>query len=127
MEINTFWKVLVLAALIEAIMNTIKPIWETEKRTPQFFINLAVGFVVAIGVNVLAGLDLFKLFGIPLLYPIIGTILTGVLLSRGSNFIHDLIKTLYMLAKNLEANLAKIKGDTQENVEVSAPKTFVVE
>lgn len=110
MEIGTLWKVLVLAALIEAVMNTIKPIWDTEKRTPQFFINLGVGFLVAIGVNVLAGMDLFALFGIPLLYPVVGTILTGVLLSRGSNFIHDLIKTLYMLAKNLEANLKQISG-----------------
>ena len=103
-------QILILAALVEAIVQTLKPIWEPdERKNPVFYINLAVGFLAAGGVNWLADLDLFASLGVPLVKaPWVGVILTGILLSRGANFAHDLIQ----LAQKL-----KIRVDPETKTE----------
>lgn len=84
MDRQAIAQIVVLAALLEAVIQTVKPIWEPEKRTPTFYVNLSVGLVAGAGVNYLAGLDLFALMGVPLgRLPVVEVILTGVLLSRG--------------------------------------------
>lgn len=90
---NVLLQIIVLAALIEATVQTVKPIWQPAERTAIFFVNLGVGMAMSVGINYLAGLDLFSAIGVPLVrLPIVGTLLTGLLLSRGANFVHDLIQ-----------------------------------
>ena len=38
------------------------------------------------------GLDIFALLGGALQHPVVGNILTGLLIGRGSNFVHELLK-----------------------------------
>ncbi|ABI68436.1 hypothetical protein Swol_1126 [Syntrophomonas wolfei subsp. wolfei str. Goettingen G311] len=38
------------------------------------------------------GIDLFATVGLPINIPYLGLILTGIIISRGANFIHDLFK-----------------------------------
>ena len=101
---DNLFSIMILAILIESIVQTVKPIWQPEKRTPEFFASLIVGQVVSILLTWLANLDLFSTLGVPLVRaPWVGTIFTGVLLSRGSQFIHDLFSTV-------EAAKAQIKN-----------------
>ena len=51
-------------------------------------VGIAMGILVALVYNV----DIFALFGIKAQLPYVGSILTGVLISRGSNYIFDLMK-----------------------------------
>ncbi len=91
----TFTQLIVLALLLEACVQTLKPIWEPSKRTKEFYLSLLVGLALSTLVNYLAGLDLFTAFGLPLSrLPAVGTILTGIILSRGAGTLHDLFKTL---------------------------------
>ena len=95
MKVEAIYQLIVLAALIEALVQTLKPIWKPEKRTVEFFVTLGVGLAVSVFLNYLAGLDIFSVLGVPLLkLPVVGVIATGVLLSRGAQFVHDLIQII---------------------------------
>ena len=108
MNENGLVQLLVMAVLLESIVQTLKPIWKPEEATVSFYATLGVGMVVSMGLNYLAGLDIFTLVGIPLQKaPFVGVISTGLLLSRGSNFVHDLIKTLVRFKDVLAEILGK--------------------
>jgi len=89
----TISQVLILAALVESLVQTVKPIWEPKERSIVYFVNLGAGLLASAAINYLADLDLFAALGVPLVrFPIVGVILTGILLSRGANFAHDIIQ-----------------------------------
>lgn len=87
--------IIIAALLAEAVWETGKMVWQQDKVSVDRVGALVVGLVFALG----AGLDLCALLGICFMYPIIGQVLTGILLSRGANFIHDLFKTAEGIAK----------------------------
>lgn len=95
-------QLVILAFLVEALVQTLKPIWQSENRTPEFFISLGTGLILSVGLNVLAGLDIFSMVGIPLSYPLVGVVCTGILLSRGASPVHDLIKSIGLLKERLQ-------------------------
>ena len=87
----------IVSVLIESVIETLKPIWDPTKRENlgEFLAAVGVGEVVAIA----GGFDLFELVGVPLnfldgLAPWPGVILTGLLIGRGSNYIHDILKRI---------------------------------
>jgi hypothetical protein len=86
--------ILIAALLAEAVWETGKMAWQEGKVSIDRVGALVVGLVFALG----AGLDLCDLLGIGFIYPIIGQVLTGILLSRGANFVHDLFKLAEGLA-----------------------------
>jgi uncharacterized protein YacL len=92
--------ILVAAFLAEAIWETLKMIWEPGKHlNPDRVGALVIGILIA----VVFGLDLFTLLGFTVQWPalaLVGVVLTGILLSRGSNFIHDLFKSIIAMINN---------------------------
>lgn len=82
--------IITIALLVEAIWETLKMIWKEGKININTVGALAVGILVSI----LAKIDIFAMQGINLSLPVIGWILTGVLMSRGANFIHDLFNKI---------------------------------
>ncbi|MCO7136519.1 MnhB domain-containing protein [[Clostridium] leptum] len=50
----------------------------------------AIGILLAL----LTGVDLFSQFNIPISQPWIGSVLTGIIISRGSNYLNDIISRL---------------------------------
>ncbi|CCY71997.1 putative uncharacterized protein [Clostridium sp. CAG:921] len=78
--------ILTAAFLVEAIWETLKLIWDKGKLCLDCIGSLVIGVLISI----LAKIDIFELQGLVLSIPFIGYILTGILISRGSNFIHDL-------------------------------------
>ena len=78
--------ILTAAFLVEAIWETLKLIWDKGKLCLYCIGSLVIGVLISI----LAKIDIFELQGLVLSIPFIGYILTGILISRGSNFIHDL-------------------------------------
>ena len=77
----------IVAAIVESTWENLKPIWKTGEIDLNKVGTLVLGVLVA----VYAGVDIFEIIGLPLALPIAGAVLTGILVSRGANVVHDLI------------------------------------
>lgn len=80
----------IIAILVEAIWENLKMVWQNGK----FNINMIGALVLGILICILAKVDIFELVGIGLYYKVMGYILTGIVVSRGANFVNDLFKRL---------------------------------
>ena len=88
---ETFTTLIVAAVLVEAIINIIKNIKEKETSW-KYWASLGVGILVGVLVAFNWRIDLFEMLGMPVgRLPYVGAILTGLILSRGSNVVSDLI------------------------------------
>lgn len=76
---------IVIAILVEAIWENIKTIWENGIN-----INRIGALALAIAICILAKVDFFAMVGINLSFSIVAYILTGIVVSRGANFVNDL-------------------------------------
>ena len=87
-------KITILALLAEAIWENLKMIGENNK----FSVNRLGALILSIILAVATQIDLFKVLDIDII-PVIGSIFTGILISRGANFIHDLLTKIQELSK----------------------------
>lgn len=88
--------IIVLAIITEALVEYGKSIGKAFAGND---IKTAITQLVAIAVSVLlcfaAGADLFQVVGITFAWPWIGVVLTGILGSRGANYLSDLIAKIH--------------------------------
>ena len=88
--------VIVIVALIaESVWETLKMTWQEGKVSIDRIGALVVALLLAIGTR----LDLLSLLDIKTSIPYLGVVLTGILISRGSNFIHDLLVKIGQVGK----------------------------
>lgn len=85
-----WYAMIFLAIVIEAVITYAKTLFVEKK----FQWQIAIAMVLGIGCALAFGVDLFAIAGIPSAVPYAGQVLTGVLLSRGSNYVFDLIGQL---------------------------------
>lgn len=78
---------LVIAVLAEAVWETLKMVWDKGKVSIDRIGAIVIGLLIALG----TGFDILKIVDVPINIPYLGIILTGILISRGANFIHDLL------------------------------------
>ena len=105
MMLEVFLILLIVAALIEAVWEALKPVlspvvdWLDAKAVPaDRLFSLAISLVICLGIG--SQVDLFALLGFDIRIPCLGVILSAIILARGSNFVHDLIGTLDGLRNN---------------------------
>ena len=79
-------QLVIVAILIEAIWENIKMVWQNGK----FSIDKIGSLVISILICILAKIDIFPIVNLSIMVPVIGSILTGIIVSRGANFVHDL-------------------------------------
>ena len=77
---------LAVAVVAESIWETIKMMGRNGQLNWDRIGALMVGLLIALG----TGADIFQVLDIPFRIPYIGIVLTGLMISRGANFIHDL-------------------------------------
>lgn len=94
-----FLSVVIVALVGEAIWETIKMTWQHGKVNIDRIGALIVGLIIAIA----AGIDIMDIIGVPMRIPYVGTVLTGVLISRGANFVHDILETVSSVRQNRKA------------------------
>lgn len=80
----------IVAILVEAIWENIKMVFPNKK----FSISMLGSLLVSILICVLTKVDIFPVVGLSISIPVIGSILTGVIVSRGANFVNDLFTKL---------------------------------
>jgi hypothetical protein len=85
----TLTQLFIVAFLVEAIVENFKWVLEGE-----FLKERVLALVVSLAVTLLTGLDLFHFAGIPLTLPLVGSIFSGLIMARGSNYLHDLVAKL---------------------------------
>lgn len=78
---------LVIAVLAEAVWETLKMVWDKGKVSIDRIGAIVIGLLIALG----TGFDILKIMDVSINIPYIGMILTGILISRGANFVHDLL------------------------------------
>ena len=92
---QTIVLILMLAVTVEALIQYVKSIIKMveDKQYKTFGTQLAA-ILLAIFICFAAGVDLYALVGISFAIPWLGVLLTGVVISRGSNYTADFIKRL---------------------------------
>jgi len=97
MEINAFG-LICTAIVIEGIITYVKTFFKDGKFQWQMLVAIALGILVAVAYQ----LDIFALLGMVSTIPFVGCILTGILLSRGSNNLFDLVNLLASVIKKIQ-------------------------
>lgn len=78
------------AVIVEGIISYANEIVKNKKIHWEIIGAILIGCIVSYNLN----LDFFKMLGLKETYGIIGIILTGVLISRGSNYVFELYDRL---------------------------------
>jgi len=86
-------QLIIVALIVEAVWETAKMTWQHGKVDVDRIGSICLGILLAFGAKV----DFLALVGIPLIIPYLGYVLTGLIISRGSNFVHDLWVSLQSL------------------------------
>jgi len=91
MDIN---QLLLVAFLVESLIQTIKPIYDRSKGWNK---DAFIALVAGVGICYLLKVDLFVMADLPLvgdavINHYVGIVLTGIIASRGSNLAHDALK-----------------------------------
>ena len=86
-------QLIILAFLSEAIWENLKMIWENGKFSINRLGALILSIIIAVGTRI----DLFELLKLNMFIPILGSVFTGILISRGANVVHDLLKKIQSL------------------------------
>lgn len=80
--------VFIMAIIVEAVIQVIKG-WVPETATPAWLWPIASA-VLGVILCLLGQVDVIALAGITLAVPFVGQVVTGILISRGASFMHDL-------------------------------------
>ena len=78
------------AVIVEGILSYVREIVENKKIHWEIIGAILIGCMVSFNLN----LDFFEMLGLKETYGIIGVILTGILISRGSNYVFELYDRL---------------------------------
>lgn len=95
---------IIIAMIGEAVWETLKMVWQ---RKEKFNFDRIGALIISLVLSFSTGLDMLALVGIPTRIPYVGTILTGILISRGSNFMHDIIASISNVYQNTKCGVPK--------------------
>ena len=90
---NNIIQIVAFSVLIESLITYYKEFFAGGNAPWEIIASLSLGIIVAIAYN----LDLPAHFNLKSQIPYLGCILTGILLSRGSNYAYDLLGKLTQL------------------------------
>lgn len=85
--------ILILAVILEAVIQVLKGFVPKDTDLPVWLWPV-VGAILGIVMCVAARADMLALVGIPLSIPYLGSVLAGVIISRGASFVHDVWKQI---------------------------------
>lgn len=88
-------ELLILAVLVESLVQIVKSLFDNGKLNRTVLVSIAVGLLLAFTID----LDIFSILGLEARIAFVGVIATGLLISRGANFVHDLIDKLHNIGK----------------------------
>lgn len=90
MEFKALAQILMASLVLEAVWETIKMAIDARHNVDNLATRIGT-MVIGLFLAFSYGIDLMALLGLKDHIPYSGIILSGILISRGSNFIHDLL------------------------------------
>ena len=87
---NNFLQIIVIALLAETIWENLKMVWQEGKVN----VDRIGALIVSVLVSMATQLDVFGILNFGIAIPFVGSFLTGILISRGANVIHDLLNKI---------------------------------
>lgn len=87
---NNLFGLIAFSILIEAIITYVNQFFVSGEFSWKMLTSITLGVLVSVAY----GLDLPAFFNLNSKIPYLGCVLTGILLSRGSNYCFDIIKKL---------------------------------
>ena len=81
-------KIMSLSVIVESLITYFKEFFVYG----YFSISMIFSIILGISIAVIYKLDLPECFNLKSTVPYVGNILTGLLISRGSNYIYDVLK-----------------------------------
>lgn len=103
-----FAKILMMSFVTVSIYDIIKSFYKDNKIDVNSIVTAVLGIILAVA----SGLDAFALAGIDFKFAIIGQVLTGLVISKGSNYVYDFITKIISL----------LSGNTVETVRIAEVK-----
>ena len=86
-------KLITICILVESMVTYINSFFVVGEPHYQMILSLVFGIFIAVAYKI----DLLKLADIESEMPYIGSILTGILISRGSNYVYDLMSKILQI------------------------------
>lgn len=90
---NKIASIMPLAIIIEATITYINQFFVSEKFCLEMFLSIIFGIVISIAYEI----DIPKYLNLNSRIPYLSNILTGILISRGSNYIYDLMAKIIQI------------------------------
>lgn len=88
METNkSVFSLVASAILVEAVISYINQFFVSGSFSWEILLSICFGIIISVAYN----LDLPEYFEMKSSIPYIGCIITGIIISRGSNYVYDLI------------------------------------
>lgn len=87
---NKIASIMPLAIIIEATITYINQFFVSREFCQEMLLSIIFGIVISIAYEI----DIPKYLNLHSKTPYLGNILTGILISRGSNYIYDLMNNL---------------------------------
>lgn len=92
---SNFLQVIVITLLAETVWENLKMVWQNGKIS----IDRIGALIISIIISVATQLDIFAILDFGIVVPFIGSFLTGILISRGANVVHDLLSKIEEITK----------------------------
>lgn len=89
---NALMTIVFGAVLVEAIVTALKPIWDDNKR--QVSIGAVMSLIVGLGISFATNMNLLAAADIPITVPVVPQLITGILISRGANYVYDILSQI---------------------------------
>jgi hypothetical protein len=112
---NSISTILILAITVEALIEYTKLIFVDHQINWKQIVSLIIGIAIA----VLSNIDLFSIVGVTFIVPYVGCVLTGIIFSRGSNYVADFITLIQgkRVSKINELNADEMEIEVGEDTE----------
>lgn len=108
---NTLVLVIVFAVLVEALIEYAKTIGKAiVGKQYKTAVTQLVAVVVGVVLCVAGNADMFAALGITFSIKMLGTVLTGIIISRGANYASDIMKRIQSIVSG-ELVLGEVSTD----------------
>lgn len=87
---NTVLGIIFLATFVEGLINYLTGDSSGVPRTALKYVGLVIGTVVAVAYQV----DIPGMVGLATAWPIVNYIVSGIIIGRGSNYVHDVLGSI---------------------------------
>lgn len=118
MDVKSLAALVFFAVLIEGMVEYVK-LGIQKNMCPEIIGAILAGIGIAFAFH----LDFFAAVGITTDVPYVATVLTGIIVARGSNYMFDLIGKF----SEIESEVEKLTPEQEENMAIVRPATDINE